>query len=314
MSYARARWYDARNAHWLSEDPLGAVDSTNLYAFVGWQPNMGTDPMGKLCVGRLKSTAVCQWITDKMTYFLVGDPMRDAEQKIFIRQRIRAFQQANGRAPAAEETVFEDLEHKRVLKGNGEWVDISGRIEADHAEWVVVGAGVSAVSAVSAVRAAGGSVLRQAVAGTGAVADELSGQVLGVNPSLVLRSGGRFVWRWGRAAIPEAEAELAYEVIRESTTDVSAISRYTGYKADRIERIKEYLFRNPGWDPDPEIAAAWHRLRTGAGTETDRLLLKHETAEMWVRENTDLVDYASSHEKANSHWNWQEAVEKEEGQ
>jgi len=46
MSYARARWYDARNAHWLSEDPLGAVDSTNLYAFVGWQPNMGVDPLG----------------------------------------------------------------------------------------------------------------------------------------------------------------------------------------------------------------------------------------------------------------------------
>ena len=50
MSYARARWYDARNAHWLSEDPMGAVDSTNLYAFVGWQPNMGVDPTG-LCVG-----------------------------------------------------------------------------------------------------------------------------------------------------------------------------------------------------------------------------------------------------------------------
>jgi len=47
MSYARARWYDARNAHWLSEDPMGAVDSTNLYAFVGWQPNMGVDPLGR---------------------------------------------------------------------------------------------------------------------------------------------------------------------------------------------------------------------------------------------------------------------------
>jgi len=49
MSYARARWYDARNAHWLSEDPMGAVDSTNLYAFVGWQPNMGVDPLGMGC-------------------------------------------------------------------------------------------------------------------------------------------------------------------------------------------------------------------------------------------------------------------------
>ncbi len=46
LSYARNRWYDARNASWLSEDPKGAVDSTNLYAFVGWGPHVGTDPMG----------------------------------------------------------------------------------------------------------------------------------------------------------------------------------------------------------------------------------------------------------------------------
>ena len=46
IAYARNRWYDARNASWLSEDPKGAVDSVNLYAFVGWGPHMGTDPMG----------------------------------------------------------------------------------------------------------------------------------------------------------------------------------------------------------------------------------------------------------------------------
>lgn len=49
LAYARNRWYDPRNAAWLSEDPLGAVDSTNLYAFVGWQPTMGTDPLGQAC-------------------------------------------------------------------------------------------------------------------------------------------------------------------------------------------------------------------------------------------------------------------------
>ncbi|HEX5718823.1 MAG TPA: RHS repeat-associated core domain-containing protein, partial [Thermoanaerobaculia bacterium] len=46
VAYARARWYDSRNASWLSEDPLLDVDSSNLYAFVGHQPNMGTDPLG----------------------------------------------------------------------------------------------------------------------------------------------------------------------------------------------------------------------------------------------------------------------------
>jgi hypothetical protein len=50
MSYARARWLDTRTATWLSEDPMGPVDSPNLYAFVGWQPSMGIDPMGT-CLG-----------------------------------------------------------------------------------------------------------------------------------------------------------------------------------------------------------------------------------------------------------------------
>jgi RHS repeat-associated protein len=51
LSYARARWYDARNATWLSEDPAGGADSPNLYAFVGWQPNMLTDPLGLMADG-----------------------------------------------------------------------------------------------------------------------------------------------------------------------------------------------------------------------------------------------------------------------
>ena len=53
IAYHRNRWYDPRTASWLSEDPAGAVDSPNLYAFVGWGPHMGTDPLG------LRS--LCDW-------------------------------------------------------------------------------------------------------------------------------------------------------------------------------------------------------------------------------------------------------------
>jgi len=120
-------------------------------------------------------------------------------------------------------------------------------------------------------------------------------------------SGGR--WRWGYGAIREGEAGAAYQAIRESTTDVAAISRYTGYRADRIQRIKDYLFNNPEWTgADSEIAAAWHRLRTGRGTEVDRLLLKHETAEMWMRKVKG-ADYWEAHRRANQHWNWQRTIE-----
>ena len=55
LAYARNRWYDARTASWLSEDPLGPVDSPNLYAFVGWGPHMGTDPMGAQAAPALAS-------------------------------------------------------------------------------------------------------------------------------------------------------------------------------------------------------------------------------------------------------------------
>ncbi len=46
MGYARNRWYDARNAVWLSQDPLEDKDSPNLYGFVGARPHELTDPMG----------------------------------------------------------------------------------------------------------------------------------------------------------------------------------------------------------------------------------------------------------------------------
>jgi len=46
ISYARNRWYDARTASWLSEDPKGAVDSPNLYAFALLAPHLFTDPFG----------------------------------------------------------------------------------------------------------------------------------------------------------------------------------------------------------------------------------------------------------------------------
>ncbi|MCI0418669.1 MAG: hypothetical protein L0312_05520, partial [Acidobacteria bacterium] len=41
-----------------------------------------------------------------------------------------------------------------------------------------------------------------------------------------ITSGGR--WRWGYNAVPDSEAAAAYRAIRESTTDVAAIGRYTG--------------------------------------------------------------------------------------
>jgi RHS repeat-associated protein len=61
IAHARARWYDARNAAWLSEDPLLDVDSVNLYAFVGWGPHAATDPFGECASGGAKQALQACW-------------------------------------------------------------------------------------------------------------------------------------------------------------------------------------------------------------------------------------------------------------
>jgi hypothetical protein len=128
----------------------------------------------------------------------------------------------------------------------------------------------------------------------------------------VARTGARAklsIWRWLHNAIPQSEAEAAYQVIRASKTDVAPIARYTRYKPQNLQRIKDYLFNNPEWTgADPEIAAAWHRLRTGRHTQADRLLLKHETAEMLLR-NRYGRGHWQAHRRANRKWNWQRIIE-----
>lgn len=78
---------------------------------------------------------------------------------------------------------------------------------------------------------------------------------------------------------------------------------------ERLQRMKDYLFSNPEWThADQHIAAAWHRLRTGAGTARDQHLLRHETAEMWYR--THVLDaHGPAHAAANRWWNRQALVE-----
>jgi RHS repeat-associated protein len=47
LNYVRARWYDPATGTFLSPDPQGYVDSSNLYAFAGGDPVNGRDPRGE---------------------------------------------------------------------------------------------------------------------------------------------------------------------------------------------------------------------------------------------------------------------------
>jgi len=47
LNYVRARWFDPESGSFLSPDPMGYKDSSNLYAFAGGDPVNGRDPTGK---------------------------------------------------------------------------------------------------------------------------------------------------------------------------------------------------------------------------------------------------------------------------
>jgi RHS repeat-associated protein len=55
LDYYRARYYDASNGRFISEDPISfAAGDTNIYRYVGNSPTNGTDPSG-LCSGVLNN-------------------------------------------------------------------------------------------------------------------------------------------------------------------------------------------------------------------------------------------------------------------
>ncbi len=73
LQYKRERFYDPRNASWLSQDPMGDRDSANLYGFVAGRPHEFTDPMGT-CLG-LDSVPCWDYATElvKVPFYNVRD-------------------------------------------------------------------------------------------------------------------------------------------------------------------------------------------------------------------------------------------------
>ncbi len=134
---------------------------------------------------------------------------------------------------------------------------------------------------------------------------------------LAADTGGRTFpkWKWGANNINQAEVDEAYTVIANSKTDVDAIARYLNLNDRsrvRLDNIKDYLFKRnngiPNFEADPAIATAWQRLRTGAGTDSDKLLLKHEVAEIWLKKNNPGISHTEAHRLANARANWEDTI------
>jgi hypothetical protein len=109
-------------------------------------------------------------------------------------------------------------------------------------------------------------------------------------------------------------ADKAYELIRESTTDVSSIAQHTGIKASNIQKVKDHLFYQEHlldryvdlgipaemqrFDSDMAIAKIWKRLENGTYTPNDLQLLRHEAAESYLMRRWGDPSYTRAHDRA----------------
>ena len=115
------------------------------------------DPDGRCATKEARQSAFCQWIAQKIEYFVAGDPEADADRQIAIREKVvqgrRTFRAQTGREPRADEVVWSD--GQQGLTSDFRQVDMAGRIEPARTEWMIVGDGIGTRLAVSSARAAG---------------------------------------------------------------------------------------------------------------------------------------------------------------
>jgi RHS repeat-associated protein len=194
LIYMKARFYDPRVGLFLSEDPFeGSIfepASLHRYLYAYANPTVYVDPDGR-CVGKLQQTDFCQSIARGMEFVIAGDPEARTDEEIEKREKVlqgrREFRERWGREPRPDEVVW--WEGGRALTADFREIDISGRIEPDHAEWTIVGGGIGTRMAVSSARAAGATTAKQVVAGLTQLGDEAVGELTGIGPRDVVDLG-----------------------------------------------------------------------------------------------------------------------------
>jgi len=93
LFYARARWYSPETGAFLSGDPLGYRDSSNLYAFAGGDPVNGRDPSGQ-CLGLDKDELPCSYYARKLPDFLLQSMGVDKTPRTGIKKLDSAMRKA----------------------------------------------------------------------------------------------------------------------------------------------------------------------------------------------------------------------------
>ncbi|MFJ6676401.1 hypothetical protein ACIQMJ_35315 [Actinosynnema sp. NPDC091369] len=128
----------------------------------------------------------------------------------------------------------------------------------------------------------------------------------------------------------ERWSENAYQSIRNSddiddvaghVADVRRTDGSTGFTREEIEQIKNHVFedlhplegQNGGtvmarFDPSPDMAEAWLRLRSGRALPEDVALLEHELAEARYWQQNPNASYREAHAAANEVSRWETRI------
>jgi RHS repeat-associated protein len=145
--YARARWYDPQTGTFTSPDPMGYVDSSNMYAFCGGDPVNCRDPRGE--------ESLREWIHGfTEDQFAKDGNILGKAAAVFGEVAYAAVEVASvgsvGKIDAAQEAL-----DRREISRSAYWKRTSVAV-AQTAATYTGGAAVSVVTARTAARVAGG--------------------------------------------------------------------------------------------------------------------------------------------------------------
>lgn len=86
----------------------------------------------------------------------------------------------------------------------------------------------------------------------------------------------------------QEHANKYYDLVRSMKTDVSKISKATGFSEDEIQKVKDFIFNekhdlggsaNERFEPDYMMSESWKRLIAGNPEPHDITLINHEITE-----------------------------------
>ncbi|HEY0521450.1 MAG TPA: RHS repeat-associated core domain-containing protein, partial [Ilumatobacteraceae bacterium] len=156
--YVRERWYDPTTGTWLSPDPMGYRDSSNLYAYAGGDPVNRRDPTGECGKGTMdprQCAAELQALGQKVDdlWDAVTDPGREGrEARALDRRNVAKILAARMRKQGVQVGPHTPV----ILPTHNYGLDASGRLlyptegaEDASADIVLLATGLKAESAIA---------------------------------------------------------------------------------------------------------------------------------------------------------------------